>query len=253
LPKFNIAASLSPEWPNTCPFKSRLGAERVRLVTTEYDTSIANRIHLQFSRKPGSSRIASELSLRHLSGLIRMRKPKSVLEIGSGIGTLSQLVLSHAESVENLFSIEQDLFCRAALLENLAIGNWQKWTLLHSHEELPRDANFDLIIFDGYQYAPAVFDLLHAGTAVFVEGKRQRTRDELADYARRKGLDLHLHEHKGSWYIGWRRMNGSRALPKLVLKRDQCHEGICITRCSGCCMERDRTPEHAVAAGPAAT
>jgi protein-L-isoaspartate O-methyltransferase len=235
------------------PFESRLGAERVRLVTTEYDASIANRIHLQFSRKPGASRIASELSLRHLSGAVRMRKPKSVLEIGSGIGTLSQLVLSHAESVENLFSIEQDLFCRAALLKNLTVRDWQNWTLLHSHKELPTDAALDLIIFDGYQYEPAVFDLLHAGTAVFVEGKRQRTRDELAVYARRKGLDLDLREYKGSWYIGWRRMNGSRAVPKLVLKRDQCHEGVCTIRCSGCCMEHDQTPEGADITGPETT
>ena len=89
------------------------------LTKSDYDVSLAKTIHGEFKRKPGSGRIASEFSLYHLSRLIRLRRPKVVLEIGSGIGTVSQLVLAHPERVQTLFSIEQEPFCRAAINENL--------------------------------------------------------------------------------------------------------------------------------------
>ena len=79
----------------------------MQLITSGYDLFIARNIYHQFSRKPGSHRIASAFSLCHLSRLIRLRKPRTVLEIGAGIGTISQLVLLHQERVESLYSIEQ--------------------------------------------------------------------------------------------------------------------------------------------------
>jgi predicted O-methyltransferase YrrM len=197
------------------------------MMTNDYDRSIARRIHQQFSEKSGSGRIASEFSLLHLSRLIRLRKPRSVLEIGSGIGTVSQLVLAHAERVEHLFSVEEDEFCRDAIKKNLTVHDLQKWTLLNSQKELPPDLTFDLIIFDGNQYEDTIFDLLRSTTAVFVDGKRQETRAELAAYCQQAGLRLRLHQYTGGWRMVLRGTNGSRSYPKLIFKRDQCHWGVC--------------------------
>ena len=202
-------------------------------MTNDYDGSIAKRIHQQFIGKSGSGRIASEFSLLQLSRLIRLRKPKRVLEIGSGIGTVSQLVLAHAERVEHLFSIEENEFCRSAIKKNLTVHGLQIWSLLNSQKELPTDLTFDLIIFDGNQYEDATFDLLRSETAVFVDGKRQETRDELAAYCQQAGLRLRLHQYTGGWRMVLRGTNGSRSYPKLIFKRDQCHWGVC-------------KPEHAV-------
>ena len=69
--------------------------------------------------------------------------------------------------------------------------------------------------------------LLRSETAVFVDGKRQETRDELTAYCQQAGLRLRLHQYTGGWRMVLRGTNGSRSYPKLVLKRDQCHWGVC--------------------------
>jgi hypothetical protein len=199
----------------------------MQLITSGYDLFVAKNIHESFSRKAGSHRIASAFSLCHLSRLIRVRKPKVVLEIGAGIGTISELILLHQEKIDCLCSIESDSFCRAALRENLRPRDGQKWNLLHSHEEIPGSSDFDLIIFDGNQYDYTTFRFLCDETAVFVDGMRRRTRKELASYCQAAGLNLRLHEYSGTWRVRLRGLSESRPAPALVFERERCHLGIC--------------------------
>ena len=216
------------------------------LIKADCDMSLAKTIHRQFKRKPGSGRIASQVSLYHLSRLISLRKPKVVLEVGSGIGTVSQLVLAHPAKVQALLSIEQEPFCRASLSKNLTVQEWQKWVLFHSLSELPKNLRFDLIIFDGNQYDPSIFQFMGAETAIFVEGKRLQTREELTANCRQIGLDLHLQEHWGRWHIGLRGLKNARM--RLVLKRDQCHFGICKLTEAAAATEQPQRREPAEAA-----
>jgi hypothetical protein len=200
----------------------------MQLMTNGYDLFIAKNIHDQFSRKAGSHRIASAFSLCHLSRLIRLRKPKVVLEIGTGIGTIAQLILLHHEKVQTLYSIEQDLFCRAALKQNVTPLPGQSWSLVQSQADIPRNLTFDLIVFDGNQYSTLEF--LRAETAVFVEGMRRRTREALKFYCDELGLGLRLHEYKGGWRVGVRGLTGSQVAPRVFFKRERCHLGICKAR-----------------------
>jgi hypothetical protein len=199
----------------------------MQLITSGYDLFIARNIYHQFSRKPGSHRIASAFSLCHLSRLIRLRKPRTVLEIGAGIGTISQLVLLHQERVENLYSIEQNPFCCAALKENVTPLPGQSWRLLPSQDAIPRDLAFDLIVFDGNQYEQSTLGFLSAETAVFVDGMRRRTRDELESYCDEVGLSLRLHEYAGGWRLGLSRHNDRRVAHGIFFKRERCHLGVC--------------------------
>jgi precorrin-6B methylase 2 len=218
----------------------------VGLTKSDYDVSLAKTIHGEFKRKPGSGRIASEFSLYHLSRLIRLRRPKVVLEIGSGIGTVSQLVLAHPERVQTLFSIEQEPFCRAAINENLTVHESQKWILLRSPSELPANIRFDLIIFDGNRYDRTIFQFLGSETAIFVDGMRRMTRDELTANCQQNGLNLRLHHYKGRWRIGFRGIKNARL--RLVLKRDQCHLGVCKTTDAAFDIEQHRDPDLVEAA-----
>jgi hypothetical protein len=202
----------------------------MQLITNGYDLFIAKNIHDQFSRKPGSHRIASAFSLCHLSRLIRLRKPKAVLEIRAGIGTIAQLILLHHERVERLYSIEQDPFCRAALRENVTPLSGQSWSLLLSEDEIPRDMAFDLIVFDGNQHEDSTLEFLCAETAVFVDGTRRKTREKLTSHCDEMGLSLRLHEYTGGWRIGLRGFTGGQAAPGLLFKRERCHLGVCKAR-----------------------
>src|SRR5262245_16653744 len=195
--------------------------------TSGYDLFISRTIHEEFSQKPGSHRIASAFSLCHLSRLMRLRRPKVVLEIGAGIGTISQLILLHHERVQSLYSIEQDAFCCAALRENLTPQAGQKWNLVHSHTVVPNGLVFDLMVFDGNQYDHSTFGLLSAETAVFIDGMRRETRGELASHCERVGLSLLLHEYTGAWHVGLRGLSDKRSTPGLVFKRNRCHSGVC--------------------------
>ena len=202
----------------------------MQLITNGYDDFIARNIHEQFSRKSGAHRIASAFSLCHLSRLIRLRRPKAVLEIGSGIGTVAQLVLLHHQKVERLYSIEEDLFCRSVLRENVTPLQGQNWTLLKSHREIPKNLAFDLIVFDGNQYDHSTFAFLCAETAVFIDGMRRRTRDELTAHCEEVGLSLRLHEYTGGWRVGLRGLSDRQSAPGLFVKRDRCHLGVCKGR-----------------------
>src|SRR5262245_55544664 len=123
----------------------------MQLVTNGCDLFVARNIHDSFSRKAGSHRIASTFSLCHVSRIIRMHRPKAVLEVGAGIGAISELILLHQEKVDCLYSIESDRLCRSALRENLRPREGQSWHLLSSHEEIKWTRSFDLIVFENDQ------------------------------------------------------------------------------------------------------
>jgi hypothetical protein len=199
----------------------------MHLVTNGYDLFIARNIHESFSRKAGSHRIASAFSLCHLSRLIRVRRPKAVLEIGAGIGAISELILLHQEKVDCLYSIESDPCRCAALRDNLRPREGQTWNLLSSHEEIPRTNSFDLIVFDGNQIDRRTLRFLHAETAVFIDGMRRRARDGLIRYCEGIGLSLRLHEYSGTWHVVMQGLGKSRSAPALALERERCHLGVC--------------------------
>lgn len=78
-------------------------------------------IHAWFSNLAGAEHIATQHAISGLMRWLHRVRPSRVLEIGPGIGTLSYTVLRWAEGAGvpiELTCVEQDAFCRSALIEN---------------------------------------------------------------------------------------------------------------------------------------
>jgi hypothetical protein len=174
----------------------------------------ARSIHQRFSKLPGSQYIASEHAIRGLMRCLIKRKPKSVLEIGAGIGTLtfvSTTILSRRQETRDtelkprIIAVENSAFCRAELRKNLA-ASWDSLELVHDISDLPGDvSDFDFVIIDGGDSDHRYFSKLGQGATLFVEGYRGPQRDLLESvavnrrYVRAGFLSLSLRRRGGYW------------------------------------------------------
>lgn len=152
----------------------------------------AAQIHERFSTRPGSEHIATRSAIEGLILWLQRTRPRRVLEIGSGIGTLTQATVStlldlHGPGGFSLVTLEDHPFCRTALRENLA-SDWAHLTLQASVDELAVDRPPDFLITDGGDPTDdRPFRSLAPRATVFIEGDRrpQATRLEEAIGGRR--------------------------------------------------------------------
>jgi protein-L-isoaspartate O-methyltransferase len=136
----------------------------------------ARAVYESFSIKKHAEHIATPISLQALFLVLQKVKPRRVLEIGGGIGTLSALVLKNSEASIDIF--ENIPLCIEALQENLQEfkGRFQ---LLTSYENSPLPSvAYDLVIVDGgtNSLITQVFRELRSVTAVYVDGHRDAQR-----------------------------------------------------------------------------
>lgn len=139
----------------------------------------ANQIWASFKEKPGSQHIASRVAVAALMKWLKREKPKSVLEIGAGIGTLTYTTIRTLNSVFQradftLISTENNEFCLQELDKNLADYKDQ-FMVVQSVSELPETpSTFDFIITDGGMYDDdSLFSRLGNRSFIFVEGNRE--------------------------------------------------------------------------------
>lgn len=188
--------------------------------------SAASEAHWQrFAQLPGAAvdgavGIASEHAIDGLMQLVRQRRPRRILELGGGIGTLTAAILDtlrdlpgearHAE----LVTAENNDYCRAQLTANLA-SHEGRYRLVKSVEEVRDSAGqselFDLIVVDGGGDLPndmGVMDfsgLLAPRGAILVEGARLFQRDRIQEwyghrpfvYAKSRARHLRLRSEAG--------------------------------------------------------
>ena len=127
-------------------------------------------IHSVFKSLPGSEHIASEFAIGEIIKWARKLRPRRVLEVGSGIGTLTFALCSQArETPFELITIEGDDFCQNAMGENLSE---QKGDYRHisSIEELDDFEPFDLIVIDGGEQEQRFISQISPRGVVFIEG-----------------------------------------------------------------------------------
>jgi hypothetical protein len=86
---------------------------------TREDRAFAAEIYRRYKAKPGSEHIATEVALIYLSACLRIYRPRTVVEFGAGIGTMTDALLSHPCGVERVISTEHDKFCLGELAYNL--------------------------------------------------------------------------------------------------------------------------------------
>lgn len=153
----------------------------------------------RFLRLPGARcgsviGIASERAIATLIALVQQRRPKRILELGAGIGTLTTTILEAAREAGlsgqpgfRFYTIESHPFCLEQLNNNLkAFGGGYR--LVQSINAVPRDCLFDLIVVDGGGDLPndlGVIDFssrLAQHGVILLEGGRGFQRKEILEW-----------------------------------------------------------------------
>jgi len=136
-----------------------------------------------FSRQAGSENIAGIVTLENMSEICQEIKPKRILEMGGGIGTISYALLKFSDAFVDIY--EHNEFCRGKLKENLAEFNG-RYQVIDDYRILPPERVYDLMIVDGgsgkgkgggYHEAVWFFIMyLKSVKIVYVEGNRRLQR-----------------------------------------------------------------------------
>ena len=113
----------------------------IRYVTTIRPEALE--IHRLFAAKAGAEHISSPVGLHVLLNICDETRPKRVLEIGAGIGTLSFALLKYTNAQVDM--IEDNAFCLGQLKKNLVDFDTARYTLStdYQHFILPIQA-YDL-------------------------------------------------------------------------------------------------------------
>ena len=153
------------------------------------DKETGSAVHQIFASRPGAEFIASDFALAHLSCLLNKAKPRSVLEMGAGIGTLTYLLLTHPQRPELIVSVEDNEYCIDQFNRNLP-GQMRTGHSLTTDVHTARDkaSHFDVVIFDAESQAEEACEFVGPDTIVFVEGSRKHQRAAIQAHLRAQDL-----------------------------------------------------------------
>ncbi|SDS01349.1 hypothetical protein [Gramella sp. MAR_2010_147] len=129
----------------------------------------------KFSRTEGSQFITSEYALGEILNFINKFKPENILEVGVGIGTISDSIIKayKNEYGPKVYGTENNEFCLSKLPENLG-KDYSFLKLFPSIQNLPRDIEFDLIIIDGKESnLKSIKHIMNDHCIILVEGDRK--------------------------------------------------------------------------------
>ena len=146
--------------------------------------------------------IATWRALTYLAAVVRQYKPKTVLEYGAGIGTLTYLLLS-ANPRLDVVGVESNPFCLAQLQQNIPDEFKPRLTVVTPNDARLK-ARFDLIVIDTV-FEPNNYPL-HEGTICFIEGNRRAQAASLMQMAKAKNLVCDLEKQSfGLFSVRWRK------------------------------------------------
>ncbi len=135
---------------------------------------ISTEVYKNFSDKVGNDYIAGDYALEKILRIISTYKTFNILEIGLGIGSISEAVLKFARVNElqiNYTGTEANEFCLQALRKN--VHDFEKINLYSSLDNLPLNTIYDLIIIDGSDESLSQIKKHCSKNAlVFIEGGR---------------------------------------------------------------------------------
>jgi hypothetical protein len=135
-----------------------------------------------FCSLEGSDYIASEFALEKLLKIVYYFKVKNILEIGMGIGSVSDTILKlkHSNKLDILYEgTENNDFCLRVLPHNVS---YFKEVQLYSSLEAIREKSYDLIIIDGSDnHLIALKNLCNRHAILFVEGGRYEQTMKILD------------------------------------------------------------------------
>ncbi len=158
--------------------------------------SLARDIYAEFKAKPESQHIATEFALVELAKLVSRIKPRHVLEIGAGIGTITKLLLLHPDRPQRLTVTEAHPVCLSELEKNLQGLSRAGYELVQSAEQLDAATEYDLVIFDGTLDAEKQYAVFRPGMWCFVEGSRGKTIEALKQHLMQRGLTITIEQKR---------------------------------------------------------
>ena len=130
--------------------------------------------YLRFCKLEGSDYIASEYALKRILDLIESFKITSVLEVGLGIGSISDTVLKYSEvSRSNMKYVgtEANEFCKKVLKSY--VDEYNKIDVFESLDQLDAKSKFDLVIIDGEETKlEEIKNKCNKNALIFIEGDR---------------------------------------------------------------------------------
>ena len=144
---------------------------------------IAYETYKFFSDKKGNEHIASEGALRYILKYLKRDEARTILEIGTGIGTVCYAIRRavHGGYLDRdlaYYGTEANEFCKKKFKENL--NDQQNVIIFDSLDKVPVSLCFDFVVVDGQD--PALRTLperLNRHGIVFIEGGRRSQINEL--------------------------------------------------------------------------
>lgn len=144
---------------------------------------IAKDNYKKFAFIDGNQHIASEYALITILKLIEDFNVKSILEVGLGIGSISDTVFKYAKSnnkVIDYAGTEANDFCLQALKSN--VDDYNAIDLYDAIADVKQDKKYDFIIVDGSDASlKQIAAFCHPNTIIFVEGYRGSQVDSLKE------------------------------------------------------------------------
>lgn len=138
------------------------------------EKEIAVQNYKRFCEIEGNESIASEFALETILKIIKIFKVHSILELGLGIGSISDTVLKYSEKENKKISYvgtEENEFCLEALKKN--VFNYNQLELYSQLSQI-KNKKFDLIIIDGYDDSlQKIVGFCKKNGIVFIEGDRK--------------------------------------------------------------------------------
>jgi protein-L-isoaspartate O-methyltransferase len=171
---------------------------------------IAQTLQPAYAMKPGSQHIASLHACAGLEKLIQQYRPKRVLELGAGIGTLTDLLIESLTPDAVIVTVEDHPYCLEQMRNNLG-RRLTRVTLVHDLDAVERDG-FDLVVVDGGRADISVVPFVASRGFVFVEGFRGEQRKFIEESRRpyafanvramHRGGSVHgSHEWGGAYWV----------------------------------------------------
>jgi len=154
---------------------------------------IFNKYAAQF----GSDQIATKLALRIISDHLEKNNPQSILEIGAGIGTITELLIKKSPN-SNILSFEKDEWCLSQLLKNVDEKQIQ---IFSKKQDLLTLQKIDFLIIDDYLDAKFTFELISKTRpeSIFIEGHRRRQRLSVIRSYMKIGFNFDLKNYRKSY------------------------------------------------------
>ncbi|WP_395059671.1 hypothetical protein [Flavobacterium sp.] len=135
--------------------------------------NIALNNYKRFCSLEGSEYIASEFALETILKLIKKFKINNVLELGLGIGSISDTVFKYANSKNiaiKYVGTEKNEFCLNAL--KTYVEDYEKIELFSELKDI-ENQKFDFIIIDGLdETLKEIVKYCYENTIIFIEGDR---------------------------------------------------------------------------------